>query len=42
MPEARRREIVAIARRHDITIVEDFENNLKLIMKDGKLFKNTL
>lgn len=26
----------------DIKIVEDFENNLKLIIKDGKVYKNTL
>jgi imidazolonepropionase-like amidohydrolase len=26
----------------DVTIVEDYENNLKLIIKDGKTYKNTL
>lgn len=26
----------------DVSIVEDYENNLKLIVKDGKLYKNTL
>jgi len=26
----------------DVAIVEDHENNLKLIMKDGKVYKNTL
>ncbi len=26
----------------DVSIVEDYENNLKLIMKDGWLYKNTL
>jgi imidazolonepropionase-like amidohydrolase len=26
----------------DVAIVEDFENNLKLIIKDGKVYKNTL
>jgi len=26
----------------DVSIIEDAENNLKLIMKDGKLYKNTL
>ena len=26
----------------DVTIVEDHENNLKLIIKDGKVYKNTL
>jgi imidazolonepropionase-like amidohydrolase len=26
----------------DVSICEDFENNLKLIVKDGKVFKNTL
>jgi len=26
----------------DITVLEDFEANLKLIMKDGKVYKNTL
>ena len=26
----------------DVTIVEDYDNNLKLIIKDGKTFKNTL
>lgn len=26
----------------DVAIVEDYENNLKLIMKDGKVYKNTL
>ncbi len=26
----------------DISIIEDYKNNLKLIMKDGKLYKNTL
>jgi len=26
----------------DVTIVEDYENNLKLIVKDGKVYKNTL
>ncbi len=26
----------------DVSIVEDYENNLKLIMKDGKVYKNTL
>lgn len=26
----------------DVSIVEDFENNLKLIIKDGKVYKNTL
>jgi len=26
----------------DVSIIEDAENNLKLIMKDGKVFKNTL
>jgi imidazolonepropionase-like amidohydrolase len=26
----------------DISIIEDYENNLKLIIKDGKVFKNTL
>jgi imidazolonepropionase-like amidohydrolase len=26
----------------DVSIVEDYENNLKLIIKDGKTYKNTL
>lgn len=26
----------------DVSIVEDYENNLKLIIKDGKVYKNTL
>lgn len=26
----------------DVSIVEDYENNLKLIVKDGKVYKNTL
>lgn len=26
----------------DVSIVEDYENNLKLIIKDGEVFKNTL
>ena len=26
----------------DVAIVEDFGNNLKLIVKDGKVYKNTL
>ena len=26
----------------DVSIVEDYENNLKLIIKDGKIYKNTL
>ena len=26
----------------DISIIEDFENNLKMIMKDGKVYKNKL
>ena len=26
----------------DVSIIEDYENNLKLIIKDGKVFKNTL
>lgn len=26
----------------DISIIEDFDSNLKLIMKDGKVYKNTL
>jgi imidazolonepropionase-like amidohydrolase len=26
----------------DVTAVEDYENNLKLIIKDGKVYKNTL
>ena len=26
----------------DVSLVADWENNLKLIMKDGKVFKNTL
>jgi imidazolonepropionase-like amidohydrolase len=26
----------------DVSIVEDYENNLKLILKDGKTYKNTL
>ena len=26
----------------DVAIVEDHENHLKLIVKDGKVFKNTL
>lgn len=26
----------------DVTIIEDYENNLKLIIKDGKVYKNTL
>ena len=26
----------------DVSIVEDHENNLKLIIKDGKVYKNTL
>jgi imidazolonepropionase-like amidohydrolase len=26
----------------DVSIIEDAENNLKLIMKDGKVYKNTL
>lgn len=26
----------------DVTIIEDYESNLKLIIKDGKVFKNTL
>lgn len=26
----------------DIKILEDYENNMKLIMKDGKIYKNTL
>lgn len=26
----------------DVSIIEDYENNLKLIMKDGKVYKNTL
>ncbi len=26
----------------DVSIIEDAENNLKLIMKDGKIYKNTL
>lgn len=26
----------------DITLLEDYENNIKLIMKDGKVYKNTL
>ena len=26
----------------DIKVMMDYENNLKLIMKDGKVYKNTL
>jgi len=26
----------------DVSIVEDYENNLKLVVKDGKVYKNTL
>jgi len=26
----------------EVVIVEDADNNLKLIMKDGKVYKNTL
>ena len=26
----------------DVAIVEDYDNNLKLIVKDGKVYKNTL
>jgi imidazolonepropionase-like amidohydrolase len=26
----------------DVSIVEDYENNLKLIIKDGKTYKNTI
>ena len=26
----------------DVTVMADWENNLKVIMKDGKIFKNTL
>ena len=26
----------------DIKLLEDYENNMKLIMKDGKIYKNTL
>jgi imidazolonepropionase-like amidohydrolase len=26
----------------DVSIIEDAKNNLKLIMKDGKVYKNTL
>ena len=27
---------------NDVTVLADWENNLKLIIKDGKIFKNTL
>jgi imidazolonepropionase-like amidohydrolase len=26
----------------DITILEDYEANIRLIMKDGRIYKNTL
>jgi hypothetical protein len=26
----------------DITVLEDYAKNLRLIMKDGKIYKNTL
>jgi imidazolonepropionase-like amidohydrolase len=26
----------------DVTVMADWKNNLKVIMKDGKIFKNTL
>jgi len=26
----------------DVAIIGDYENNLKVVMKDGKVFKNTL
>ncbi len=26
----------------DVRVLEDYENNIRLIMKDGKLYKNTL
>ena len=26
----------------DVTVMTDWKNNLKVIMKDGKIFKNTL
>jgi hypothetical protein len=26
----------------DVTILEDYEANIRLIMKDGRIYKNTL
>ena len=26
----------------DVSVIEDAENNIKLIMKDGKVYKNAL